>query len=482
MEMGSACSSHLPVPRKRKGSDVSFGSSTTEGTTIRSSLRHSIISAIPDGSISNLYPVEDNYINEDNGKRSPKTLSALATEAVCRSLPYLKGDLPSGLPQDVVDDVVNSLIKNSAVNATTLRALSKCELSVLSLANCRGVCDSWLEPLANKTFDGSPPLLPIAAEDQIDEIHLDGDHGDQEMHSYNDSIKSEDGSCSTASFVSATSNPYTCDPVMSATMNNSMVDMTTSGAEGNNELGADVLLIHEAKQTPQAIHFEVPPMFTTTNIKILDLRGSTRLTDRGLMHLTDLSCLEIAKLDNCHSIQGRGMLALASSHHLHTLTLTNCRRLTDEAVINISHLVSLEVLALHGCRCLTDRSLAALGDLYNLTVLDIGQCDLVSDQGIDMLRNLELLEEVCLGWCRSLTDGALEILTKQQQRSKNLRILGLARCNISDEGVSMLSSLHALEQLDLNGCSKITSAALGRSIECMKNLEILDVSYCPGIL
>ena len=105
---------------------------------------------IPDLSIATLYPVEDNYVNESSGLRSPKTLAALATDAVCRSLPYVNGGLPPGLPQDVVDDIIYSLIKHSAVNATTLRTLCNCEFSILSLANCRGVTDSWLKALANK--------------------------------------------------------------------------------------------------------------------------------------------------------------------------------------------------------------------------------------------------------------------------------------------------------------------------------------------
>lgn len=112
---------------------------------------------------------------------------------------------------------------------------------------------------------------------------------------------------------------------------------------------------------------------TTTTLALLDLRGSQRLTDRGLLQLSSLSSLEIAKLDNCHGITGKGLLAFSRSHRLHTLSLANCRRLTDEAVVNVSHLVSLEALILGGCRCLTDRSLDALSALINLTKLDLSQ-------------------------------------------------------------------------------------------------------------
>lgn len=114
----------------------------------------------------------------------------------------------------------------------------------------------------------------------------------------------------------------------------------------------------------------------TSTITLLDLRGSQRLSDRGLLHLshTPLCSLEIARLDNCHGITGRGLLAFSRSYKLHTLSLSNCRRLTDEAVVNVSHLgVSLITLNLGGCRCLTDRSLEAMSGMLELRQLDISQ-------------------------------------------------------------------------------------------------------------
>ena len=50
-----------------------------------------------------------------------------------------------GLPPDVVDDIVKSLVTHSALNPTTLRTLKNCELTSLQLAGVRVDCRcSWL--------------------------------------------------------------------------------------------------------------------------------------------------------------------------------------------------------------------------------------------------------------------------------------------------------------------------------------------------
>jgi hypothetical protein len=399
-----------------------------------------------------LYPTEDNYVNEASGLRSPKSLAELATDALCRSLSLLEGELPAGLPGDVVDDVVRSLICHAALTATTLRILRQCPVANLSLAHCRGVTDQWLAPLR-----GSPAPPTPSCDASVEAMQVDYNHGydDEEEHFVNSletKHSSEESSCSTDTFCS-TSSLLAKSPAQ---------DMPTLGSSSSVAVSSSSCL--------------------TSQMTALDLRGSQRLTDRGLLQLTDLSRLEVAKLDHCHSLQGRGLLALARSHHLHTLSLQQCRRLTDEAVLNISHLVSLEHLNLAGCRCLTNVSLAAVADLVHLRALDLSQCDLLTDAGLDMLARLYHLEELSLGWCRSLTDAGVSTLSKQSGRAAHLRILRLARCALTDMGVGHLVHLTALEELDLNGCHRLSSDATGKALSRLQNLTTLDVSYCPNIL
>ena len=388
------------------------------------------------------------------------SLAELCTRRLCRSLPDLNGSLPAGLPQEIVDDVVSSLIKHSALNATTLRVLRNCELTSLSLASCRGVNDDFIHGLVGT--DHSMDLDYAMAMDM------------QAPHKSGDSSIAEESS----SFVSA----------RSSSLKESGSDRAAHDEQQQNQfVRADDFSVEEQDDyySIASGHHEDGLSISASNLSNLtelDLRGSQRITDNGLLQLSDLPSLHVAQLDNCYSIQGRGLLAFSNSYRLHTLSLVNCRRLQDEALINISHLLSLETLSLVGCRCITDRSLTAIAGLRRMKKLDLSQCDLITDSGLEQLRDMPFIEELSLGWCRSISNQGVRIIVHQHGRSQSLRCLCLSRIPITDDCARELATLKALEELDLNGCSSISSAVLGHVLEQLTRLESLDVSYCPGIL
>jgi len=587
---------------------------SVKGTTKRAA-RHSVDAEVPNQSISHLYPPDDNYQTHptDPTLRSPKSLTDLCIDVICRSLPDLEGELPPNLPQDVVDRIVQSLTSHAALNSTTLRTLSKCELGSLSLANCRGVSDEWLIGLSCSSMSSdSPNRNSVAAGSKCDgltqrirsestasyeysqypclsppvrDIHttqfvvpsnhsssfldvassssmmMDLDDSDDFNHGGPSSsilqphplpsriYQTQEGqvpdnmedccagsfeSRSTSSFVSASSTPYAggsddrpaspllpsvlpppeffslkCSPTPSSSLwlypmrggslpafpaaphKQSAGPPSLAVRTENRDVSMYTLQTNSSMYNDETSYNDsylagsTPTSSTTSNLTLLDLRGSQRLTDRGLLQLTHtpLRSLEVVKLDNCHGITGRGLLAFSRSHRLHTLSLANCRRLTDEAVVNVSHLgTSLTALNLGGCRCLTDRSLEALSNLMELRKLDLSQCDLITDDGIENLDGLAHLDELSLGWCRLISDEGLETLADQPNRAQALRTLRLARCSITDAGLKHLEKLENLEELDLNGCVSISSSALGDTLGKLIHLTSLDVSYCPGIL
>ncbi|KAG7360712.1 leucine rich repeat LRR-containing protein [Nitzschia inconspicua] len=529
--MGGTCSSQRPnrnnssnrrsrVPSSSPCDSVnrvdgSSSSGSDAASRNRRYSRHSVVTAIPDESIVKLYPLTDNFVlHEETGLRSPKSLSELCTDTLCRSLPWLQRDdsLPPGLPQDVVDDVVASLLKHSALNATTLRVLKNCELASLSLAGCRGVTDDWLEALnTGSTIKNDMVMVSSAAykdgiEDAVMETAMDiyEEHTDFEYSQvYHNALleepsgsRVEESSCSTSSFVSASSTCHSSsgmggellcsssredhpmpEEIVESTRSSDSKDDTVHG-DSYMSFGGD----YGVSEPPTLSYSRRRSSSVTSQMFSLDVRGSQQLTDKGLMQLSDLSNLEVAKFDGCFSIQGRGLMALAMSTRMHSLSLANCRRLMDEAVIHISHLISLETLSLDGCRCLTDRSMVAIASLIHLKKLGLSQCDLITDEGLHNLRHLEEIEELSLGWCRSISDAGVRALCSQPGRTEHLRMLSLARIGISDDGVGYLAKLKALEELDLNGCTNIGSSSLGNVLCHLPKLSGLDVSYCPGIL
>mmetsp|Transcript_20650 Transcript_20650/g.36294 ORF Transcript_20650/g.36294 Transcript_20650/m.36294 type:complete len:854 (-) Transcript_20650:1632-4193(-) len=503
--MGGACSMQRHTSSHRRNSSSHDRRAQSDGTASSSSAssrgrrfsRHSVVSAIPDDAISNFYPLSDNYVLEENGLRSPKTLAELCTDTLCRSLPYLDGALPPGLPQDVVDDVVASLVAHSALNVTTLTVLRNCELGSLTLAGCRGVSDEWLSPLSGALMedDGNAGMVAMDLDGYASPgqpSHLPPDvFYNAPLEESNNSVV-EESSCSTSSFVSANSTNHrgavASEVVASSPCKEEdhpmLGEIQSSGSNATyNDDSCMSFTDHDASSSSSYFYSSRRRSSSvTSNMTLLDLRGSQRLSDKGLKQLSDLSSLEVAQLDGCYSIQGKGLVAFSLSHRLRSLSLANCRRLTDEAIINISHLTCLETLSLDGCRCLTDRSMEAIGCLTQIKKLDLSQCDLITDAGLEQIARLHKIEELSLGWCRSISDHGIRVLCSQPGRSKNLRVLSLARIGITDDGVGDLGKLQALEELDLNGCSSLGSSCLGDVLAKLIKLKILDVSYCPGIL
>ncbi len=343
------------------------------------------------------------------------------------------------LKKELVDKIIKTLIDKSALNTNTLKNLQQCfgETSELSLHTSRGVTDEWLKKLSGKGDNHSSQNF----------LDADGNH-----------------SCSSSgsSFHSAVSTSV-------------FLPMLNIGDENICDASYSSAFSHPIIAVPNNTDSSM------SQIRVLDLRNSLKLTDEGLLHLDALPLLETLRLDHCHSITGSGLEAFSYSPLLQTLTLSECRCLTDIAMTKVAHLQNLSTLTLDGCRCLSDISLKYIGKLLNLSKLDLSNVDLLTDEGINYLGSLSNLLELYLGRCRRITAKGLKTLVNQSGRKENLHTLTLSRCQIGDEGVLYLARLEALRHLDLNGCTEIRSIVLGEGLSQLEHIETLDVSYCPGI-
>lgn len=267
-----------------------------------------------------------------------------------------------------------------------MRALSNCELGTLCLADARGVNDEFLMALCScssgsfghRDHSGNIPDSPDMAGNssahssslmRLDSMEIDEFDGADDAEDYD--------SRSTSSFVSAYSSPVKStgeigDPGESSPLLPSVLpppeffSLSSPSTTWLQPISRSPLIqpqmpaplqyrgsdAAQGEESPTFGSLSIPINNTTASLTLLDLRGSQRMSDRGLIQLASspLLALEVAKLDNCHGIIGKGMLAFSRSPRLHTLSLANCRRLTDEAIVNISHCTSLTSLNVGGCR------------------------------------------------------------------------------------------------------------------------------------
>lgn len=152
---------------------------------------------------------------------------------------------------------------------------------------------------------------------------------------------------------------------------------------------------------------------------------------------------------------------------------------------DISTGVLANIIAINFCGCenITDISLIN-GSLANVKMLELYNCNNITNRGIKLNR-LYNIEALYLGGCKNITD--VSTLT-------NVHTLNLEGCDITDVGISGLSSVYNIYlsycknmtsdglsvlsnayKVHIYGCNKITT------IGVLGNVHILDLEFCDNI-
>lgn len=204
------------------------------------------------------------------------------------------------------------------------------------------------------------------------------------------------------------------------------------------------------------------------------------LTDRGLIHLSNLTRLEVLNLSSCsmltgcYKLTGQGLIHLSRAKELKKLVLWMCKGLTDEGLKSLAGFKELQTLGLTGCEVLTGEFLGSLRDLKRLQVLDLKNCKNLKGQALVHLVHHKGLVSLDLSGCSELTDQDLVHL----QGFEDLRILDFSQCTkLTDKGLANLSKLTDLEQLNFNYCTNLTNEGL-TYLENFKNLRVISFWWC----
>ncbi|XAR70851.1 hypothetical protein NMG60_11027883 [Bertholletia excelsa] len=189
-----------------------------------------------------------------------------------------------------------------------------------------------------------------------------------------------------------------------------------------------------------------------TNLLSLDLGRCTRVSDVALEAIGQANSLQVLNLEACWLITDRGLASLSSgplSKTLKKLVIAECDRITDKGLWHLREFSCLEELSLGECGPqvtdaggmaiatirtlkrlnlswlinLSDATLVALAqNCLNLEAIDLTGCESITADGIRAFVDHDALEELVLARCREFSGEDLEELVIGCQR---LRYIGL---------------------------------------------------------
>eukprot|EP01018_Ginkgo_biloba_P000375 Gb_39800 [translate_table: standard] len=212
-------------------------------------------------------------------------------------------------------------------------------------------------------------------------------------------------------------------------------------------------------------------------------------------------------LSKCIGVTDGGLSALvASCRNLNKLDLTCCRELTDVAISAIATSCRyLSCLKMESCSLVTERSLTMLGDgCPFLQELDLTDCS-INNAGLESISRCSELTTLKLGFCSNISDaGIIHIgarcsnlqeldfyrsvgvgdtgLAAIANGCSRLKTINLSYCiHVNDNALKSLSQLQKLHNLEIRGCSGISSVGLSAIALGCKRLVELDVKRCYNI-
>ncbi|GAB4818137.1 hypothetical protein N2152v2_005183 [Parachlorella kessleri] len=232
-----------------------------------------------------------------------------------------------------------------------------------------------------------------------------------------------------------------------------------------------------------------------TALTELSLAGCQQLTEFGTRWLEGLDGLQSLSLELCNRVAGLG--CLLGMRQLRLLNLGWCGAVTDADMLVVARLQRLQDLQISYTQ-VSDTGLVPLRGLTGITSLGLGGLSGVTDRGAaGLLRVLPALRVLCLERCGRVGDEALTALAgtavgvedlslaytactdagiRHLEGLPSMRVLSLDKCDrVGDRGAHVVSSLTALERLDLTD-TNITNATL-RCVGRLPRLERLNLSF-----
>jgi hypothetical protein len=239
------------------------------------------------------------------------------------------------------------------------------------------------------------------------------------------------------------------------------------------------------------------------NLETLSLHGCKKLTDKSMSWVAKLPCLTsldvgstsildagvgtISLMPNLKhlsfastKVSRDGFRSTSKMHHLTHLDAGGCVASTDECLINLKGLSGLLYLDIsYWTMCLTSGGLDALINFPSLTYINLeGNETLTSADGMKALARLTSLQTLNLIGCPMVTDQSLSVLSSLQQL-ETLSLGAVAKARASQ--ITTLVALHGLARLrdvQLIHCPRMTDLGLSA---LPKHVRVNHAYGCGGV-
>jgi len=233
--------------------------------------------------------------------------------------------------------------------------------------------------------------------------------------------------------------------------------------------------LRELARIPSLSRLELSGSGGITNAGAVAIGGIRTLTKLSLEDITDDGLDEIGRLANlkslaldCTRISDKGLRHLPRLKKLSFLELSETGLLTDNCFESIAAIEGLTELHFDSDK-ITGAKIGKLSRLPNLAVLDLGHpLGIMKDEGLTDIATLKALRALSLDGTKVGFDKIPNVADLK------LATLSLARCPVSNDGLSQISKIRQLKHLFLS-FTKITE--VGKEIEQLSNLEFLDLSF-----
>uniref|UniRef100_A0A3Q1H5Y9 Uncharacterized protein n=1 Tax=Anabas testudineus TaxID=64144 RepID=A0A3Q1H5Y9_ANATE len=196
--------------------------------------------------------------------------------------------------------------------------------------------------------------------------------------------------------------------------------------------------------------------------------NQTAVTEATLVVLP--ACVPQLRLLSIKQTKVKDVSALAELFSLQTLNLDGTG-VTGESLKYISSLPALSSLSLAGIPVANGNHALQIISGLKLTHLTLPGRHLVNDSGLSFLSDLSLLLELDLTDYTQVTDQGVQQLSTMTRLKK----LSLSNTQVTDAGLPSLRGLQELQELCLDRTA-VTSRGVAELITCLKHLQVLGLA------